>query len=792
MYHITTPLSFFAHYFINKTTSVSLSSISRPLNRIIIICAVSLSAACVPSSDPAPSSKAGKTYFVAKTGSNKNDGSEALPFLTISHAAKLAQPGDTVVVRAGVYREAIDPPRGGTSDTNRITYKAAENEHVVITGSERVKGWKKVNESVWRLTLPNSFFGGYNPYQTKIAGDWFIDNGRNHHTGAVYVDGHWLWEAPNLETVLGQRFDIDKALANAQTNANDHLFDLRSFSVGESKLFLPHDAHETGNTETDKTTKTEFLKGTQSKPTDLSAVAIKKGDWFKFNNVDFTTDNGFVRLYASADMLSSSGANIAVKLDSLTNDPIANIEVRPTDSWQDFRIFKSYLDTKQFTKGSAKHDVYLQFGPPTNDQLRNRFEQVERENNKLQGQALWYAEVTDRDTTIYTQFGQLNPNIDGIEINVRETVFYPSQPGINFITVSGFEIKNAATNWTPPTAEQVAAIGSHWSKGWIIENNSISYARCACLSLGKYGDKYDNTSANSASGYVGTIERALNNGWNKHNIGQHIVRNNRISHCEQAGIVGSMGAAFSSIIGNTINDIHRQELFDGYEMAGIKFHGPIDTIIADNTIFSTKRGIWLDWMSQGTRVSSNILYDNKEQDLWMEVNHGPAIIDNNLFLSDTAIYDWSQGTAFVHNLIAGAINPRPIPERATPYFEANNTTITGIKGIDGGDNRYVNNIFVNHDLSPYQVFQSTVADDMKRAHDRYRTNERRGNVFVNTELIFDKNKGKLLLTDEQKPLLLQYSGDRVDSKTFGKTAVSQQPYTAADGTEFLLTLRLPL
>ena len=38
--------------------------------------------------------------------------------------------------------------------------------------------------------------------------------------------------------------------------------------------------------------------------------------------------------------------------------------------------------------------------------------------------------------------------------------------------------------------------------------------------------------------------------WTKENIGHHIVRNNTISHCEQTGIVGSMGCSFSTITGN--------------------------------------------------------------------------------------------------------------------------------------------------------------------------------------------------------------------------------------------------
>ena len=102
-------------------------------------------------------------------------------------------------------------------------------------------------------------------------------------------------------------------------------------------------------------------------------------------------------------------------------------------------------------------------------------------------------------------------------------------------------MRQAATPWAPPTAEQIGLIGTHWSKGWIIENNRISHSICSGIALGKYGDEWDNQSHNSATGYVDTIDRALKTGWSKENIGSHLVRGNTISHCEQAGIVGSLG-----------------------------------------------------------------------------------------------------------------------------------------------------------------------------------------------------------------------------------------------------------
>jgi alpha-L-arabinofuranosidase len=301
-----------------------------------------------------------------------------------------------------------------------------------------------------------------------------------------------------------------------------------------------------------------------------------------------------------------------------------------------------------------------------------------------------------RETTIWAQFKGVDPNSANVEINARQAVFYPSEPGRNFITVRGFTMTQAATPWAPPTAEQIGLIGTHWSKGWIIEDNIISHSVCTGITLGKHGDEYDNTSANSADGYIKTIERARENriAWTKENIGHHVVRNNTISHCEQAGIVGSLGAVFSEISGNHIHHIWFRRHFQGAEMGGIKIHAAIDMLIRKNRIHHVGRAaIWLDWMAQGSRVTGNLCHDNTDEDLFVEVNHGPFLADNNVFLSPVGINDQSQGGAFVHNLITGKILSVPDPYRNTPYHKAHSTVPGGRSTVAGGDCRYYNNFF---------------------------------------------------------------------------------------------------
>jgi len=140
-------------------------------------------------------------FHVAKNGSDENTGTMENPFLTIQQAANVAKPGDVIIVHEGVYREQVNPPRGGTSEDRRIVYQAAPGEKVVIKGSEIIKNWEKVQDGQWKVTISNQIFGAYNPYNHTIGGEWYNTppDGFNRHTGAVYLNGHWLPEAPVKE-----------------------------------------------------------------------------------------------------------------------------------------------------------------------------------------------------------------------------------------------------------------------------------------------------------------------------------------------------------------------------------------------------------------------------------------------------------------------------------------------------------------------------------------------------------------------------------------------------------------
>ncbi|MFC2123516.1 right-handed parallel beta-helix repeat-containing protein [Bacteroidota bacterium] len=144
------------------------------------------------------------TYHVAKGGLDSNVGSSSSPYLTINKAAQLANPGDTIIVHEGIYREWVQPPRGGSSEDMRITYMAAKGEQVIIKGSERITEWQNRGNGVWKTDISDAFFGNYHPYTTTIAGrytDDYIKGGIWCHLGEVFLDDMRYDEKQTLQGV---------------------------------------------------------------------------------------------------------------------------------------------------------------------------------------------------------------------------------------------------------------------------------------------------------------------------------------------------------------------------------------------------------------------------------------------------------------------------------------------------------------------------------------------------------------------------------------------------------------
>ncbi|MBN2377741.1 MAG: right-handed parallel beta-helix repeat-containing protein [Sedimentisphaerales bacterium] len=471
-----------------------------------------------------------RQIHVSKAGSDSASGSRAEPYLTINKAAGVARPGDTITVHAGTYREWIKPLHGGSDESNRIIYRAARGEKVIVKGSERITAWKQQDEGVWKAELPNTFFAQYNPYSLKVSGGW-LNYGNWHHRGDVYLNDEAFQEMETAE------------------------------------------------------------------------------------------------------------------------------EVRET-----------------------KHS--------------------------------WHCEVDEKVTTIRANFGTANPNTKQAEINVRECLFMPEITGLKYITIDGFHFMHAAPNWAPPVIElQTGAVGPRMGKHWIIENCTVVNSRCVGITLGQApGVDYEDIEA----------------------FGDHIVRNNVIRRCGQAGIAGQKGATRSVISGNLIEETNYRREFGGWETAAIKFHNSVDTVISANLIrgvYHQKEGafgIWIDFGNQGIRITRNIIYNTQAATIFLEMNHGPTLVDNNV-IAGKAIRSNSEGTVFAHNLFVDCgYKYNPDTKRRSQYFKPHTTKTVGSKTGTAQDEKWFNNIFVRTGLddvkdgpgyvSDYNVFlegaaKSTFGDD---------------------------------------------------------------------------------
>jgi alpha-N-arabinofuranosidase len=212
-------------------------------------------------------------------------------------------------------------------------------------------------------------------------------------------------------------------------------------------------------------------------------------------------------------------------------------------------------------------------------------------------------------------------------------------------------------------------------------------------------------------------------------------------------------------------------------------------------------------MAQGTRVSGNLFHDNAGQDLFVEVDHGPFIVDNNLFLSAVSLLDMSEGGAYAHNLFSGKIISRPEPTRDTPYHPAHSTTVAGLSNIKGGDNRFYNNVVIGAVGSPGDQGTPTAKDPEWRGgfglwvYDyRELPLQTGGNVFYNGARPYAKEKNavvqegsdpKVKLVQEGGqfrvhltlgPELKQANTALVTTSLLGKAKIPGLPYENADGS----------
>jgi hypothetical protein len=140
----------------------------------------------------------GNTIYVSPSGSSAGDGSESSPLSSIQQAINLAQPGDTVMLEPGTYRQSMIFNNSGTANAP-ITVEAQQAGTVIIDGADPLSGFTRA--------------AGLNPvYTTGWNHDFFFSGTTRYHGGpttdgtttAIGYAEQFIFNGQTLTQVLSQ------------------------------------------------------------------------------------------------------------------------------------------------------------------------------------------------------------------------------------------------------------------------------------------------------------------------------------------------------------------------------------------------------------------------------------------------------------------------------------------------------------------------------------------------------------------------------------------------------------
>lgn len=129
-----------------------------PAGVVIVIVCLGLLAAQAAAAD------ARSLWVDGRSTANAPDGSTEAPYPSISRALAEARPGDTVVVRSGVYRESVRVHGGEPGKP--VTLRGDGTGRVILTGCVPVEGWEPAGDGLWTVALdwkPDRLFVGLTP-----------------------------------------------------------------------------------------------------------------------------------------------------------------------------------------------------------------------------------------------------------------------------------------------------------------------------------------------------------------------------------------------------------------------------------------------------------------------------------------------------------------------------------------------------------------------------------------------------------------------------------------------------
>lgn len=314
----------------------------------------------------------GRQWWVATNGSDTGAGTSASPFATIQHAADVAQPGDEIRVKPGVYYQTLDTPRGGTSSAPIAL--VGDGPGVILDGSDPAylsrADWQDDGGGVYsvpftsatRLVCVDSLMRLYRQATVAdlrantngVSQGWVIENSRlsvkleggvspvghavhvARYAQGVYVDTPY-WRIENLEI---RHYSIAAGGAGIRVRATDHCVIANNYihAIGGRCIYLnagASDALIEHNTLLDPRISTWPWAATKSHEEEISAVANRggRGNVIRHNTVSGLFDgldagDGPTDENVAADADYSDNVVTHIADDGIETDVISAINLR--------------------------------------------------------------------------------------------------------------------------------------------------------------------------------------------------------------------------------------------------------------------------------------------------------------------------------------------------------------------------------------------------------------------------------------------------------------------------------
>jgi len=125
---------------------------------------------------------------------------------TIAQAAALVEPGDTVIIHDGIYREYVEIEKSGKLN-NPITFQAAAGAGVIMTGADQINKWtgEKGYGRIYSTPWPHKFIT-WNQHNIHPDDDYHRLTGRCEQ---VFVNGYALRQVLERDKLARGTFYVD-------------------------------------------------------------------------------------------------------------------------------------------------------------------------------------------------------------------------------------------------------------------------------------------------------------------------------------------------------------------------------------------------------------------------------------------------------------------------------------------------------------------------------------------------------------------------------------------------------